>query len=188
MAELADALRSGRSGLTLVGVQVPPAALRGDYRSLLFCFSQHSILVMQMATVPPSAPAQPRSIRPLLFALLILTLLILASYVGRLRNISALDQQIAAAEVNVEQAMARRQSLQNEQARQEDANSERIDQAARRDLNLVKPGDFTFTVLTPVPSSLPTATTDSPAAEPATQFLQKKPNWKQWLELLLPDR
>jgi len=143
---------------------------------------------MQMATVPPSAPAQPRSIRPLLFALLILTLLILASYVGRLRNLSALDQQIVAAEVNVEQAMARRQSLQNEQARQEDANSERIDQAARRDLNLVKPGDFTFTVLTPVPSSLPAATADLPAAEPAAQFLQKKPNWKQWLELLLPDR
>lgn len=83
----------------------------------------------------------------MLFALLILTLLILASYAGDLRAISRqFHQQIVAAEVNVEQAMARRQSLQNEQARQEDATSERIDQAARRDLNLVKP------VISPLPS------------------------------------
>ena len=41
VAELADALRSGRSGHRLVGVQVPPAAQKeGSYRGLLFfCLS-----------------------------------------------------------------------------------------------------------------------------------------------------
>lgn len=135
-----------------------------------------------------TTPSQQRSIRPLLFALLILTLLILASYIGRLRSLSALDQQIAAEEIQVGQALSRQQMLQDQEARQQDASEESIDQAARRDLNLVKPGDFTFTVLTPVPSSIldiqPTPEPDTPVREATSP----KPNWKQWIELLIPPQ
>ena len=139
-----------------------------------------------MATVQPPDSTRQHSIRPLLFALLILLMLILASYVGRLRTLSTIDQQIAVAEINVEQAMARQQALRDELVRQQDQNNEGLDRTARRDLDLVRPGDFTFTVLTPVPQTSPAEPeVISVAAE--SQFLAAtKPIWKEWLELLFP--
>lgn len=139
-----------------------------------------------MSTDQSSIQPQQRSIRPLLFALLILCLLMGASYIGRLRNLAMLDQQIAAAELSVEQARSRQQSLRDEHARQQDAGADMIDQTARRDLNLVQPGDLTFTVMTPVPSSLPEAP-PKPVIESEILVPLPKPNWQQWMELLFPN-
>ena len=140
-----------------------------------------------MLPAQPSVPTRPRSIRPLLFAMFVICLLILASYIGRLRSLSAMDEQIAAAEVSVEQALARQQTLLDEHARQQDSAVEPIDQPARRDLDLIKPGDLAFTVIMP-PTVLPsTIESETPNGAEPQRFIPTKPIWQQWMNLLLPE-
>ena len=118
--------------------------------------------------------------------MLVVCLLIFASYIGRLRSLSALDQQLATAQLTIEQELARKQALLDEQSRQQDQNGEEIDQSARRDLDLVQPGDYTFTVMTPVPSTLPQTALGTESENVPQLLSPTKPIWQQWLELLIP--
>ncbi|MFN8443052.1 MAG: septum formation initiator family protein [Caldilineaceae bacterium] len=138
-----------------------------------------------MLPAQPTVVKRSRSIRPLLFTLLVLCLLILANYVGRLRSLSQLDQQIASAQVSVEQATARQQMLLDQRARQQDSSTDTVDQAARRDLDMLKPGDYAYTVLEAATPAAEVVSEEQPDSK-SLRLTPIKPIWKQWFDLLVP--
>jgi cell division protein FtsB len=118
--------------------------------------------------------------------LLLVCIFFVSSYMSRLRDLAALDAEFAAEKVRIEQAKVQQDllALEADRAQGEDT----VDRAARRDLDLVLPGDQPYAVIQPAAISVtqPATLSATVAASPSTSLAPRSAAtaiWRQWLEL-----
>ncbi len=130
---------------------------------------------------PPSPPASTRA-RVILLALIALCLLFVVSYTGRLVQRSRLQAEIQQWEERLAQEQARQLELQAELTYVSSADY--VDEVAREELEMVRPGDTVIVVLEGTPIPTPTVT---PTPAPATMAPETSsaPPWKQWWGLFV---
>ncbi len=196
VAELVDALRSGRSGQRLVGVQVPPAALvqvkcrcpRGAFivSKTLFCFDYRS---MSKKAQSDQITSNKRNPRLLFFMLMGLCILFAISYASRLVENASVQMEIVAIDNSIAQTKKNQAELKAQlDFVQSDAY---VEEVARDELGLAKPGDSVVIVLSDTEetnrgenvggifkNSELLATTPQ-----VTISVTDLPNWQQWLQL-----
>jgi cell division protein FtsB len=133
---------------------------------------------------PNLASSWPYNIRLILFALITLCVLFIFSYSKRLEEKAQLQAEIKLWQERVEQDKAQKSRLEAE-VKQVDT-PEYVDEVARRELNVSKPGDKILILyqVTPEPTVIPTATPLPPTPLPR---VDEQANWRRWLELFISD-
>ena len=128
---------------------------------------------------PPAHTQIRRSGRLILFGLLALSLLFVASYVQRSGEREAVEAEIKALRAQIVQAHQQQAVLQDQL--EHIAQPGAIDAAARNDLGLVQPGDQPIVVIDP--PAMSAAAAPQPAPAPAAE---SRPAWLGWLDRFFP--
>lgn len=174
VAELADALRSGRSDLTVMRVQIPPSAQKNPQECgfLIRCGTFRYSDKISIMKLGPFV-IQPQRIAIFLGIAILLFLII--DFNTRLESLTRLQNGLATKQARGTQVMFEQHTLETQVAY---ATSDAAAQEyARNQAHLVQPGDH---VVVPVP--LPGAT-PQPSPTPSPAFANKS-NWDVWMEFL----
>ncbi len=139
-------------------------------------------------TTPAGAPPTDNASRPgrrapiVIFVLIGLLVLFLVNYVQRMEAKEGVQTQIVQLQSDILRAEKMHAVLTDELAKVNDASH--IAEIARDDLGFVQEGDKPLVVIDPpaTPTALPIV-----AAEARAPVITD-PNWRQWLDLLIPGQ
>ncbi len=186
MAELADALRSGRSELTLMRVQIPPPAQEQAnvacsfffvYQVYFFCFrgiirARFDTIIIVNGKINEKYVFDIR--RLMFYGIMLLLFFLLMNLSARVNELNQLSEQYQFMDTNVAELRATNSVLETKIAFA--TSDTAVDEYAREQGYMVKPGEILV-----IPIS-PENVTPEPIVE-QVKIAEPLPNWKIWYQL-----